>query len=367
MSKRCFVDANAFSNALKKASRILKKSEIPVLSEVHVQVKDGRCILTGSDLNTYLSVELPARGDDLAFVFSRTRDVERACRHFDGELAIELTERGEEKHRQLKLSMQCGARSGEFDALLPEHYPGKPPMDVEAEFSVDTQKLMERVERVRYATEAPGYHTPTVRSCVQFSGDNVFAVDGCRVSCDTDKTMRFPQPFLAPAEPLSYLKLLTGDQTAIRLSKRYIQLTDGTVSLQFRTLEDAKIFNLEQSVPKDFSEEFNVSPKEFLKELAYLKEFSPSGAKPYVRFCGGELLLSAYSGQYRTHVDVEGRSEIVFGFDLRHVKDALEQFKQEERVRIKVVSKVAPFVIEAQGRKDFAMVCPVRLREEQAA
>ena len=367
MSKRCFVDAKAFSNALKKASKVPKKSSIEILSEVHVQVKDGLCVLTGTDLNTWLSVELPARGDDLAFVFSRTKDVERACRHFDGELAIELIESGGEKNRRLKIVMQCGARSGEFDALLPELYPEKPVEEAETEFSVDAKKLLERVERVRYATEAPGFQTPTARACVQFSGDQIYAVDGQRVSCDTDPGMSIPQPFLAPAEPLSWLKLLDGEQASFQLGKRYIQITDGAVRLLFRRFEDATVFNLAQAIPKAFADEFYVSPKDFLKELAYLKEFSPSGAKPYVRFCGGELLMTSYAGRYRTHVALDGRSEIVFGFDLRHVKDALEQFRQEDQVKIKVASKYAPFVIEAEGRRDFAMVCPVRLKEEQAA
>ena len=75
---RAVVDAKEFSQALDKISKVLRKSCIPVLGEALVQFTNGRCILTGTDMFTWLIAELPARGDEFAFVFHRTADAAKA-------------------------------------------------------------------------------------------------------------------------------------------------------------------------------------------------------------------------------------------------------------------------------------------------
>ena len=65
---RATVDAKAFSEALSNVGRVIQKSAIPVLEGVLVRFKDGRCFLTGSDFTTWLTMSLPAQGEDFAFV-----------------------------------------------------------------------------------------------------------------------------------------------------------------------------------------------------------------------------------------------------------------------------------------------------------
>lgn len=64
---------------------------------------------------------------------------------------------------------------------------------------------------------------------------------------------------------------------------------------------------------------------------------------------------------------MSGRGDMVVGFDLRYMLDALKQFRKEPEVRIKLSGIYTPIVIEAEGRSDFALLLPVRLREERAA
>ena len=81
MRKKATIDAKTFSEGLDQVSRALQKSSYPALSEVSVRVEDGICILTATDLDTWLIKRIPAQGDDLAFVFSRTRRLQKpaAC------------------------------------------------------------------------------------------------------------------------------------------------------------------------------------------------------------------------------------------------------------------------------------------------
>ena len=47
--------------------------------------------------------------------------------------------------------------------------------------------------------------------------------------------------------------------------------------------------------------------------------------------------------------------------------DALRQFRGEPQVKLKVINPVAPIILEAEGRSDFAMVLPVRMKQAAAA
>ena len=80
-----------------------------------------------------------------------------------------------------------------------------------------------------------------------------------------------------------------------------------------------------------------------------------------------KLYLYAASGNYITKIQVDGPSSIDFGFDLHYMIDALRQFRGESWVKMKVNSYVAPIILEAEGRSDFAMVLPVRMKQAAAA
>lgn len=97
--KRATVDAQAFADAMNKVSKVLRKSPLPILEEIAVCIQHGRCTLTATDLETWLVAEIPTLGDDMSFVLSRTKDVMKACSHFEGELAITLVFKDEKMER----------------------------------------------------------------------------------------------------------------------------------------------------------------------------------------------------------------------------------------------------------------------------
>lgn len=116
---RFTVDAKVFSDAMSKVSKVLRKNPIPILEEIAVRVENGRCTLTATDLETWLVAEIPTLGDDMSFVFSRTKDVMKACSHFEGELAITLVIKDE---KDGTLEVRCGQRAAEFSVSSHEDY-----------------------------------------------------------------------------------------------------------------------------------------------------------------------------------------------------------------------------------------------------
>ena len=112
---RAVVDAKEFSHAMSKISKILKKCAIPILEEVCLRIQNGRCTLTATDLETWLTAELPASGDDMFFVFRKTKDILRACSHFAGELTMEFSETRSGSKKAGKILLRCERRGAEFE------------------------------------------------------------------------------------------------------------------------------------------------------------------------------------------------------------------------------------------------------------
>ena len=360
MSKNATIDAKAFSEGLDQISKVLQKSPIPVVSEVSVRIEDGACILTATDLDTWLSKQIPAQGDDLAFVFTRTKDVAKACRMFDGPLVLELEETCSEKNTERSLLMSCGVRAAQFEVMDPELYPACPIFEAKSSFTVNAAVLHARVERVNYAALDPRASTQSSRTSIQFSGPYVFALDGNQLACDKDPALVFPHPFLASKSAISHLKLFGDQDVQIELGKSRGQITDGLFTLNFY-IPDTDIYAVDKILSQSCAESFAVSPKAFLLELKYLKGFTVKERRPYVRFRGGEMVMPISSGTYRTAVQCVGENRITFAFDLNKMIAALRQFKDEPSVQIKLNSAVSLFTIEADGRSDLALVCPIKL------
>lgn len=361
---RAIVDAAAFSEALNDVSKVLQVSAIPVLEGVLVRFKDGRCSLTASDHATWLTVALPARGEDFAFVLQKPQEVTKACRYYRGELTLEAHDIQSDYPA---VTLNSGHRSGTFGAFPEKDYPLPPPLEENVSFTANADALLKRIKRVRYAVRvSQGFSYPAEQTCVQFSGNDVFCLDGHRAACDTDPALTFPRPFMTWGNSLAHLKLMGGADMTVRVGVHHIWLVSDAVTVCCSN-EGVSIFRLMDAVPKRFMEEFYVSPKEFLRELDYLESFQPKKQRLTACFCGGRLFFDKAESKCSTSVEIEGESEITVGFDQRFMKDALMQFKDVPRVKMKLAGGISPIILEAEGRNDFAMVLPVRLKGRMAA
>jgi DNA polymerase III sliding clamp (beta) subunit (PCNA family) len=362
------VDAKAFSAALDKVSKVLRKSAVPIIEQICVRFEGDRCICTATDLITWVSVELPAQGDVFSFAFTKTRDVVKVSRFFDGNLVVELRELGGAKKESPRITLTCGYRAVEYDAYPGDDYPPAPQTADEDVFTTNAGILLKRVSRVCYAVDKKASWTDTypIQACIQFNGTQVYALDGARAACDTDETLVFPRAFLSPFESVRYLKLFGDRLVSFRFGKRNLCVADGQVSI-ICPLVGKEPFHMQSAVPSQITEEFYVQPKAFLAELRYMKECVTKIKLPYVDFINGEMSMADSIQKCRTAVALEGESKTPILFNLHHMIDAIRQFEGEERVRVKVSSCIAPLIIDAEGRSDYALVCPIKPKKADAA
>ncbi len=361
------VDARSFIAALERVSGLIRKSSIPALNAVLVRFERDICTLTSTNLDAYLSVELPAQSDDFAFLLDRPRETARAFRQLDGEMKLEQTETGKGDRRQIKLVLSCGSRAAELFPFRPEDFPEQREWEAEYSFTANAAKLYARVQRVKYAAGVPRQENDRAcRSHIQFSGENIYTVDGYRLSCDRDPELTVPAPFMASPAALEHLKLFGSQEVSIQLGEQFGLATDGVTTLAFR-LPEGELFRLDCAIPSRFQAEFDAYPKDFLGELDYLKRALRGNGPHTVCFTGGMLLAGSQGERYSTAVQTDGNSSVTFGFNLDYMIDALKQFEREPDVRMKLVSASGALVIEAIGRKDYAMVMLLKMKESMAA
>ena len=204
---KTIVDAKPFSDALANACTVPRKSRIPCLNEVYVHAYPDKCILAATDLTTWFITEIPAQGDEFSFIFSRSCVAEKASRYFCGELVMEYDVLENEKRPRSRLTMRNGARTCEFEASSGEDYPDLPNEDGAPLFSVQAGRLMDRIKRTGYAAEKPSAHVRPIGSCIQFSGNSIFALDGRRMAWDTDESLTAPREFGLQLDFLAHLKV----------------------------------------------------------------------------------------------------------------------------------------------------------------
>ena len=247
--KKITVDAKAFAEAMNKVSRVLKKSALPILEEIAVSVKDGRCTLAATDMDTWLAAELPVCGDDLSFVFQRTKDVMKACAHFEGKLALTLDTEGK---KNWKLELHCGQRAATFTAASYEDYPECRTVENDASLRVNAAELFRSVERVRYAVQRADPSTNPKAACIQFRGNRIFSLDGRRMACDTQPDTVFPLPCLLSGDALVHLKAFGDCEVTMQVDERAVCFSSGTLKLYARRY-GADTYDPDTAIPQSLS------------------------------------------------------------------------------------------------------------------
>jgi len=154
MAMKCRVDGKAFFQALDKVGGLTRKSAVPIRGGVLVRCEQDYCVLMTTNLERWLSIRLPARGDRFSFLLGRPREAARAFRQFDGELTLEQL--GTDKTMGLiELGLTCGPRSAHFFERLLEDYPEPPDVTAKHTFTVNAARLYARVKRVKYSAAPP--------------------------------------------------------------------------------------------------------------------------------------------------------------------------------------------------------------------
>lgn len=356
---RSSVNAAAFYKAMTALMDIPAKSPVKVLQEIKVEFTADHCTLSATNFNTWLSVTIPASGDDFAFVFWNSAGVQKVCRHYDGALELELQQRGDEPF----LTMRSGSKGSEFPVYDTKDCPVWPEFRVEQTYTANAAKILACVKQVKYAVDLrntrPEYHG------VLFQGGHIWAVEGHRAACCDDGGLDVETPFLVGVPALEQLKAFGDADMQISVADNWVLFQNEHVRLLAKRIQNVTPMTYESVVPQKWNEEFCFHRKDFVQALKYLLACIGKTDKPYVRFENGLLTLRAKDCHYKAAVSINPESSIVFGFDARFMLDALTQFEKQDMVTMRLTGPLGAISLVAGNSS--AIVLPVRLKEEQKA
>lgn len=198
---RSSVDAAAFYKAMTALMDIPAKSPVKVLQEIKAEFTADHCTLSATNFNTWLSVTIPASGDDFAFVFWNSAGVQKVCRYFTGQLELELS--GQRKSQII--TMRCGDKGGKFPVYEAEECPTWPEFEAKQSYTANAANILKCVKQVKYAVDLRS--TRPEYQGVLFQNKHIWAVEGHRAACCDDGRLRVEKPFTVAVPALEHLKV----------------------------------------------------------------------------------------------------------------------------------------------------------------
>ena len=353
------VDAAAFYKAMTALMEVTSKSSIEVLREIKAEFTGEQCVLSATDLDTWMSVTIPASGDSFSFVFWNSANIQKVCRHYDGTLELELFRRGGRPF----LTMRSGSKGGEFPAYDTQDCPVWPEFEAKQTYTANAAKILACVKQVKYAVNPR--NTRSEYRGVLFQNRHIWALEGHRAGCCDDGGLNVEKSFTVGVPALEQLKAFGDADMQISVADNWVLFQNEHVRLLAKRIQNVTPMTYESVVPQKWNEEFCFHRKDFVQALKYLLACVGKADKPYVRFENGLLNLRAKDCLYKAAVSISAESSIIFGFDARFMLDALTQFEKQDLVTMRLTSPLGAILLIAGNSS--AIVLPVRLKEEQKA
>ena len=356
---RSSVDAAAFYKAMTALMDIPAKSPVKVLQEIKAEFTADHCTLSATDFGTWLSVTIPASGDNFAFVFWNSAGVQKVCRYFTGQLELELS--GQRKSQII--TMRCGDKGGKFPVYEAEECPTWPEFEAKQSYTANAANILKCVKQVKYAVDLRS--TRPEYQGVLFQNKHIWAVEGHRAACCDDGGLDVEKPFTVAVPALEHLKVFGNTDIQIDVNESCVTFRNEWIRLTAHCVPNATPLIYENIVPQKWNEEFCFHRKDFVQALKYLLACIGKADKPYVRFHNGTVSLHVNGCLYKAAVPISMESSIIFGFDARFMLDALTQFEKQELATMRLTSPLGAISLVAGNSS--AIVLPVRLKEEQKA
>ena len=346
-------DAAAFYQAMTALMEIPSKSTVDILREIKAEFTEHQCVLSATDLSTWMSVTIPANGDRFSFLFCNSAGIQKLSRHFEGTLEFEL--------RGQTLTMRSGSRGGEFPVGETKDCPVWPELKAAQQYHANAAKILACVKQVKYAVDLR--NTRPEYQGVLFQNKHIWAVEGHRAGCCDDGGLDVETPFLVGVPALEQLKAFGDADMQISVADNWVLFQNEHVRLLAKRIQNVTPITYESVVPQKWNEEFCFHRKDFVQALKYLLACIGKTDKPYVRFDNGALTLRTKECLYKAVVSISAESSIIFGFDARFMLDALTQFEKQDLVTMRLTSPLGAILLVAGNSS--AIVLPVRLKEEQ--
>ncbi|MFT5161553.1 MAG: DNA polymerase-3 subunit beta [Alteromonadaceae bacterium] len=347
---------------------IERRHTMPVLSNVLIEVSQGRLSLTGTDLE----VELVATSviNDTGLTFRTTVPAKKLldiCKSLPDSVQLNVQVEAE------SMVIKAGKSRFTLSTLSADEYPNLDHWDAQASFELKKSEFRGLIESTHFAmaNQDVRYYLNGMFLEVENNIIRTVSTDGHRLALSSltiDFSYAEPVSIIIPRKGImEVLRLIPdGDElVVIDIGTNHIRITDNDFTFTSK-LVDGRFPDYRRVMPLN-GDKFVVARRDVLKDAFHRVSILSNERFRGVRLnlTSGELHISANNPeqeQAEEAVDVQYEGiDLELGFNVSYLLDVLNNLRCEE-VQFTLIDSISSVLIQAVGRTDLTyVVMPMRL------
>lgn len=357
-------DRKELTSGLQKVQRgVAKKTTMPLLKGVKLEVKEDKLILASSNLEISVQTVIPAMVKEEGCIVLQNNFLYNVVRKFEGENVT-----FEEQTKGI-ITVSCGRSTCKIKGWSADEFPEFSQINNGYSFEISAQTLTEMIKQTLYAVSVNESLPILTGEKWEVEGNALTAVstDGSRMSVHIGKLSKGisePLSIVIPGESLKELLQIlpnNGDITIqIGQSQIYfkIEKTIFTASLLEGTFVDYK-----RVIPKEKKTVIKVN-REALLECCQRSSILADNNHHVITFSiNDELVIQteSWKGNSKEILPIQKwGDDLTIGFNAQFLIEAL-QSSNDDFVKIRFINPVSPAVLSSESGTLVALVMPVRI------
>ena len=339
-----------FKIALEKVEKgIAKKSALPILEAVKIEIKEDHCYLISDDLEKRIETKRNTISENMegSFILENPKKILKAVKLFkEMETKFNITDK--------KITIISGNKQIEIiNKFNPKDFPeGRNIGEIKEQHNYNSKQLKERYNLIKYAASKDISRPILTGIC--FRNNIMIACDSYRLATNTDDNLTISSKnIVLPSENIKLITDILEGSLTINISNKYFIAEDENTKITSRIFE-GEYPDINRIIPTN-GEILTINSKEFIEELKYFKDMTNKNDFK-VAFKNGKLEVVTNEGKYKSEIETEGQTlDYYVVFDGNYMLEALKQF--EGKIDIYFIGQKAPIKIIQEN--NLALVLPI--------
>jgi len=352
-------------------SVIEKRQTMPILANVLIKAIDNKLILTGTDLEIQLIVQVQVDIAEEGEITVPARKFLDICRLLPNDSSIDFVLQDD------KVKIKSGRSRFSLSSLVASDYPEFVETEMEGEFQVDAVLLKKALDKTVFcmASQDVRYYLNGLMMNLSNSRLKLVASDGHRLAIyenDIGQDTGYESRILVPKKGVQELSRLldkSDEQVNIKFSKNTIRFQTKKMTLSAK-LVDANYPDFNKVFQQEFFSAISIprqSLKAALTRVAILANEKFKGVS--LEITAGQLKISAHNPEHEEaeeelSLDYQGDS-VTIAFNAQYILDAIANLDSDNAQLIIARNASSCFIEEPQSPEQSLeyrfIVMPMRL------
>jgi DNA polymerase-3 subunit beta len=351
------VKRDIFSKAIAKVANIATpKTTLPILSNILIEAKDGKLILTATDLEIRVTTSVDATVEAEGKTTVRAKFLSLLINGFTGDM---VNMECDDKHH---VKITCGTSKYSVNGLSDVDFPAPGPFEPLKEFVFPEAELGRMIDQISYAV---GYedHRKVLHG-IYFSTENnnlcAVATDGKRLALVekfVESMTGEPGGIIVPLKSANEIKRLAesgkdAGKAKFESNASQARITFGSTTIITKLIEGAYP-NYKQVIPASFGISVDIPVPEFLSKLELVSAaIADSGQYVKLSFDANKVSLEGsgkdiYEGMDTVNIEYK-ENPVTISFNPQFLLDPFRHCG-EDKLTVKMKDGFSPALVQTGG------------------